>query len=205
MSEVAGKTRAVYSATMNTPFRAVTTPEKARLTVEDFLLLDESGAFAEYTKTELLDGEIWYVNAQHTRHARTKTELAVELSLALRAMDTDLRPICEPSTRVSDHSLPEPDIVLTYYKGDHVVPLDTVALIVEITDSTHHSDLGRKLRIYARAAIPEYWVVDLPGGKIRQMWSPEGGAYREHREIALGERIEAATVVGLSVETVGLI
>ena len=190
---------------MNTPFRAVTTPEKVRLTVEDFLLLDESGAFADYSRTELLDGEIWYMNAQHSRHARTKTELAFELGLVLRAMDTALRPIIEPSTRISDHSLPEPDIVVTDYKGPHIVPLKTVALVVEVSDTTLDIDLGRKLRIYASAGVPEYWVVDLPAGKVHQFWSPGGDAYAERRETELGKRIEAASIERLAVETVGLI
>ena len=189
---------------MNNPFRAVATPEKVRLTVEDFLLLDESGAFADYSKTELLDGEIWSMNAQHSRHARTKTELAFELGLAVRAMGSDLRPIVEPSTRISDHSLPEPDIVVTDYKGPHIVPLETVALVVEVSDTTLDTDLGRKLRIYAGAGVPEYWVVDLPAGKVHQFWRPGGDAYAERRETALGQRIESATIAALAIETASL-
>ena len=189
---------------MNSPFRSVTTPEKVRLRVDDFLLLNDSGAFADYSKTELLDGEIYFMNAQHSRHARIKTELAIELGLVLREMQTDLRPIVEASTRASDYSLPEPDIVVTSYKGPHVVPLETVALLIEVSDTTLKIDLGRKLRIYAAAGVPEYWVVDAEGKVIHQMWSPAGKGYREKREVALGERVEAVTVEGLGVETGGL-
>lgn len=35
--------------------------EKARLRVDDFWLLKQSGAFAGYAKAELLDGELWGV------------------------------------------------------------------------------------------------------------------------------------------------
>ena len=189
---------------MNSPFRSVTTPEKLRLRVDDFLLLNDNGAFAEYSKTELLDGEIYFRNAQHSRHARIKTQMTFELGLILRQMDTELRPIVEASTRVSDYSLPEPDIVVTSYKGPHVVPLESVALLVEVADTTLKIDLGRKLRIYAAARIAEYWVIDAEGKVLHQMWSPSGKSYREKRVVALGERLEAVTVAGLAVESAGI-
>lgn len=42
------------------------------LRVEDFLLLNDTGAFVGYGKTELIDGGIIFVNAQLRPHARTK-------------------------------------------------------------------------------------------------------------------------------------
>ena len=102
---------------MNSQFRAVTKPEKARLRVEDFLLLNDNGAFSDYSKTELIEGEIYFMNAQHSRHARIKTLLAVELTILLRALGSDFEPIVEASTQINDHTLPEPDIVVTSYKG----------------------------------------------------------------------------------------
>lgn len=189
---------------MNALSRAVTTPEKVRLRVDDFLLLNDNGAFADYSKTELLDGEIYFMNAQHSRHARIKTELAFEIGLVVREMGSDLRPIIEASTRVSDYSLPEPDIVVTSYKGPHIVPLETVALLIEVSDTTLKIDLGRKLRLFAAAGIPEYWVVDTEGKLVHQMWSPAGKSYREKRSVALGERVGAVTIVGFAVETGGV-
>ena len=185
---------------MNTPFRVVTTPEKVRLRVEDFLLLNDSGAFDNYSKTELIEGEIYYMNAQHSRHARIKTEIGFELGLAVRALGLDLRPIIEASTRVSDHSLPEPDIVITDYMGPDVVPLETVALVVEVADATLKIDMGRKLRIFAQAGIAEYWVVDVKSKQVRQMWSPAGETYAERRDVPFGHRIEAATIAGLAID-----
>lgn len=139
---------------MNSPVREVTTPEKARLRVEDFLLLGDSGAFDGYSKTELIDGEIYFMNAQHSRHARIKTELAIAIALRLRELGSDLAPIVEASTRINADSLPEPDIVVTSYKGPDVVPLDTVALLIEVSDTTHDTDLGSKADLYANAGVP---------------------------------------------------
>jgi Uma2 family endonuclease len=186
---------------MNAPVRMTTTPEKARLRVEDFLLLDESGAFADYTKTELIEGEIYVMNAQHSWHARTKTLLAVEFNNALRAMGSDLEAWNDPSTRINDYSLPEPDVVLTRHRGRGVVPMESVALLVEVSDTTLDIDLWRKLRIYAEARIPEYWVIDLNGRRAIRLWEPSGGDYARRDETPLGERVASATVGGLAVVT----
>ena len=172
---------------------------RLKLTVEDFLLLDKKGAFGGHKKVELIDGEIWIVSPQLNRHGRMVTELTVELALALRSTKIDLWPVIDVSTRISDYSLPQPDISLSDYKGDGVVPLSRVSLIIEVANTTLRTDLGRKLRLYAEAGVPEYWVVDLRGGKLHQMWSPEGKTYREKREVALGDMAKAETIAGLSV------
>ena len=187
---------------MNSPLRAISRPLKARLTVEDFLLLGEHGAFAANTRTELIEGEIWYVNSMYTRHGRMMTELAIEFGNALRNMSNALYPMVGVSTRIDDYSLPEPDLVISNYDGEGVVPLEAAALLVEVSDSTLDIDLGRKLRIYARAGIAEYWVIDLKAAKVIQMWSPEGEGYRERREVPLGKCVEAATIAGLAVPTI---
>jgi Uma2 family endonuclease len=184
---------------MNSLANTASRPGKLKLTVDEFLLLDKSGALDGYAKTELLDGEIWFMNAQLSRHARMKTDFAIELALVLRSMGTNLRPIVEVATRISDHSLPEPDIVLSDYTGDDCLPLENLALVVEVADASLRIDLGRKLRIYAAAGVPEYWVVDVRNRKLHQMWSPEGKAYRERREVALGDAVQAETIAGLRV------
>ena len=191
---------------MNSPFRAVTTPEKARLRVEDFLLLNDNGAFSNYSKTELIEGEIYFMNAQHSRHARIKTQLAVELTIRLRALGSDFQPIVEASTRISDDTLPEPDIVVTSYKGPHVVPLDTVALLIEVSDSTLDTDLGRKADLYAAAGVPEYWVVDVNENRVLMHANPrsDGSGYDGQLNVPFGQVLQAATIAGLEVETGGL-
>lgn len=73
--------------------------------------------------------------------------------------------------------------------------------MVEVADTTLDHDLGVKAQLYARAGIPEYWVADVAGKVIHQLWAPEGGAYAQRREVAFGTRIEAVTVAGLQIVT----
>lgn len=81
-------------------------------------------------------------------------------------------------------------------EGDGILPLEAVKLLIEVADSTLAQDLGLKAALYAGAGVPEYWVVDVSGRMIHQMWSPRPEGYAGRREVAFGEAIEAATVKG---------
>ena len=189
---------------MNAPVTILPRRKRAKLTVEDYLALDGRGAFDRYGKTELLDGEVFYMNAQHRPHARVKTRLVIELTEALRGIG-GLEAVVEGSIEIPPHSVPEPDIVVTSEaEGEGLIPLASVRLVIEVADSTVNSDLKSKLRLYAAAGVPEYWVVDLPGAKLHQFWQPQGKAFFERREIALGGAVAAATIIGLTVATSSL-
>ena len=116
----------------------------------------------------------------------------------------DLRTYIAPSIKMGDMSMPEPDIVVAPPTSEDYVPLELVALAVEVSDSTLALDLGRKAALYARNGIREYWVCDITARVIRQMWSPQGEVYAERREVAFGESVVAITVAGLTVELVGI-
>ena len=160
------------------------------LRVEDFLLLNDSGAFEGYGKTELIDGGIVYMNAQHRPHARIKRLLARELDRSLVEARLAHVAMTEVTVALPPHDAPEPDVVVTDKPdGEGPVPLASVALVVEVAHSTLDQDLNVKPRIYARAGLGEYWVADVVGQVIYQFWSPQGDAYTERRKYAFGERI----------------
>ena len=172
------------------------------LRVEDFFTLDESGAFEGYGKTELLDGGVVYMNAQHRPHARCKAALYDALRDALRAMDSALSVMIEASVAMPPHDAPEPDLLLTSEPdGPGPVPLDSVALIVEVSDATLSGDLGAKAQIYARHGVSEYWVADIAGKRIVQHSQPSPQGYADRCEVAFGDTIEALTIAGLNVPT----
>jgi hypothetical protein len=52
--------------------------------------------------------------------------------------------------------------------------------------------------------VAEYWVVDVKARVIHQMWSPQREAYAERGEGKFGDRIEAVTIEGLTVNTAGI-
>lgn len=192
---------------MNQPSQILPTESAPfRFTVDQFLTLCEQGLFDDFAKSELIEGEIVVMNAQHSRHARVKTRLAIRLAAALEKLSTDLEPQVEVSVKMSDGSLPEPDITLTSYRGTGVVPVATAALVIEVSDSTLDMDLGRKADLYANAGVPEYWVIDLNEDRVLCHANPreDGSGYDGQLDLPFGETLHAETIEGLSVETVGL-
>ena len=49
--------------------------------------------------------------------------------------------------------------------------------MTEVSDTSLEFDLQLKARLYARAGIAEYWVVDLNGRRVVIHRRPEGGRY----------------------------
>lgn len=180
-------------------------PQPALLTVRDFLLLERSGAFDRYHKSELINGTIVVVNAQFSRHMVVKVEMLLLLNEACNGLGTGLRAWSEGSIDMSPDGLPEPDLFLTNQRPTTgPVRLETVVLIAEVADTTLAFDLGEKAKLYARARVPEYWVIDVEGRSVRRMWSPDGERYAEQRDVPLGARLEAATIPELAVDTSGI-
>lgn len=98
--------------------------------------------------------------------------------------------------------MPEPDIAVTAEpEGEGLIPLSSLALIVEVADTTLRTDLGRKAKIYAREGVAEYWVVDVRKALIHQLWAPVDGVYAERRELPFGTRIDSATIESRSIVT----
>ena len=181
------------------------TPERLRLRVEDFELLEESGAFTDYSKAELLDGVIYVMNAQFAFHGRAKTRLLVALAIQLEAMGSQLEVFSEVSVRVAEDSMPEPDIFLAPRQDYGPVPVESVALVVEVSDTTLQTDLGRKSDLYAAAGIPEYWVLDLNERRMLIHHLPDADGYHGQWDVPLGATLVSATIKGLEIDSARLI
>lgn len=117
--------------------------------------------------TELLDGALIFVmSPQRSWHGRLVTRLTVALE---QQAPTEIEIEREMTIRLDDRNRPEPDIVATTaaYLVDRTWfdPTDVV-LVVEVTSpESAHRDRNVKLRKYAEAGIPHYWLVEEePGG-----------------------------------------
>ncbi|MEH3048446.1 Uma2 family endonuclease [Sphingomonas adhaesiva] len=178
-------------------------PGKYRLTVEDYLRLAADGSFGD-RRTELIEGDIWIMSPAYTPHARVQGALASGIGRAM-ASHTDLVLLIAPSVRLSDNTMPEPDLVIALDHRDGPLPGEKAQLVVEVSDATLSTDLGTKARLYAMHGVPEYWVVDVRAGVIHQMWQPAGDAYAERRELPFGDAVMAATIEGVVIETGALL
>ena len=87
------------------------------------------------------------------------------------------------STADNPTSEPQPDVVVfgrdfTTIVSGNPQPRDIV-LAVEISDTTLRFDRTTKAALYARAGIPEYWILDVSGRRLFVHRNPAAGAYTE--------------------------
>jgi Uma2 family endonuclease len=104
---------------------------------------------------------------------------------------------------------PEPDISVVRgtpadYRTRHPAAAD-VAIVMEVSDGTQDRDRGTKYRSYARARIPEYWIIDLTNRCVDIFRQPTGEGEQARYEDS--NRCDAlqAVPVGLSGSHIGQI
>ncbi len=85
-----------------------------------------------------------------------------------------------------------------FYSREHPGPAD-VLLVVEVSDTSAEYDAGVKLPLYARAGIPETWLVDLSAGTVEVHSLPASDGYRKTLRARRGETLRAETVAGLEI------
>ena len=192
--------------TAHEPISLASVPQPYRFSQGDYILLSERGAFNKVGKTELIDGVIFAVNAQHSRHVRVQSLLFRTLADACDGLKNGLSAWIDGSLSIDDSNMPQPDIFVSRGLPDNgPMTLDRFALAVEVSDTTLKFDLNTKSGIYAAAGIAEYWVADVEHRVVHQFWSPNADGFQEKRETAFGELLTAATIPGLSVDTTALL
>jgi Uma2 family endonuclease len=145
-----------------------------RFTVGEYHRLIEQGFFADDEQFELLDGYLVRKMSRNPPHDSAVTRLTNRFYRCLPA-GWVLR--VQLGITLAD-SEPEPDLVLA--RGDestfdrrHPSAAD-IGLLVEVSDTSLDRDLMEKAGIYAGAAIPVYWVVNIPDRRIEVFTDPTG-------------------------------
>lgn len=72
-------------------------------------------------------------------------------------------------------------------------------LLIDLSDSTLKTDLGSKASIYAKAKVPEYWVIDLKAKKTVVHLSPKGSKYTRTQRVPWSSPLASSAVPGLTV------
>ncbi len=147
----------------------------APLTVEQYHAMAAAGILEEGAPIELLEGYLVEKMTKHPPHTvATKLMQAALSQIAPAHCHVGVQ---EPIT-LSD-SEPEPDVVVVRgairdFAARHPGATE-VALVVEVADASLRRDRNAKRRIYARAAIAEYWIVNLLDACIETYSEPGGG------------------------------
>src|SRR5690606_1417579 len=113
-----------------------------RMRVQDYRLLDDAGALDTLGRTELIDGVVFQRSPEFRPHMFVKDELAYRLRRALEDLGSALFVGSGGSVALSEHDMRRPDIILTSEpRGEGAVPLGSIALLVEVSNTTGHFDL----------------------------------------------------------------
>jgi len=145
-----------------------------RLTVEQYHQMIQDGILTDDDPVELLEGLLVTKAPKMPLHSLT-TQLTRE-ALARVIPDNWFVEDQEPITTAD--SEPEPDVAIIRgnrrdYRENHPTP-EAVALVVEVAER----DRILKLRLYANAGIPVYWILNLPDQQLEVYSQPKDGDYQ---------------------------
>lgn len=149
-------------------------PSVYRFSVEQYRRMTEAGILTRNDQVELLEGYVVFKMPRNPPHDGT-----------IDAMDELLRPFvpagwrlrCQLTLSLAD-SQPEPDFAVARgtaatYLHRHPTAAD-VGLVVEVADSSLDRDQAEKGRIYARAGVPVYWIINLVDRQVEVYTQPSG-------------------------------
>ena len=77
---------------------------------------------------------------------------------------------------------------------------EDVLLVIEVSDTTLRYDRETKLPLYARAGVPEAWLVDLQNSIIELHTEPSTDGYKVVRKFDRTETIASTTVPEISID-----
>ncbi len=157
-----------------------------RFTVEQYHRMIDANVLGENDRVELLEG--WIVEKMTHNPPHDGTILLVQTELLKVLPATHVLRV-QSAITLAD-SEPEPDLAVAQgpmrrYLEEHPGPRD-LALVVEVAGVTLHEDRGIKQRVYARARIPIYWIVNILDGIVQVYTNPRAGkapAYRQRQDL----------------------
>ena len=167
-----------------------------QMSVAQYHAAIRAGIFGEGDAIELLEGLLVQKMPKKRPHVVALTKL-------LRSIDALLPEGWSAQSQdpiTLDDGEPEPDLAVIRgraedYREAHPGAGD-IALVVEVSDTTLDRDRGIKLRSYARAGLPAYWIVNLVDRCVEVYTSPDAAAstptYRTRTTWDPGDAVELA-------------
>jgi Uma2 family endonuclease len=158
--------------------------------------------FFEREHIELIEGVLVQLSPQGMHHVKMVEWLNNKL---VRLIDPSyaVRPGCPFAA--SDWSEPEPDF--TIIRETPGVPDDhpsEVLLLIEVSNTSLRYDRGAKLKVYAKAGIPEYWIIDVNTMTVEVYTEPRDGRFANKQVLRDGDVLRATLVPGVEIPVADL-
>jgi Uma2 family endonuclease len=145
-----------------------------RLSVGQYHQMIRTGILNNGDPIELLEGVLV---PKRTRNSPHRIAVTVLRDLLMKLVGSGWHIETQEAITL-DTSEPEPDLAVIRgtvrdYPDRHPGPND-IGLVVEVADTSLAHDRGQKKRVYARAAIVEFWIVNLIDALIEVYSNPTG-------------------------------
>jgi Uma2 family endonuclease len=175
-----------------------------RFTREEYERMAEAGFFPPKERVELIDGVIYNLSPQNSRHA-TAVLLAETALRAVFAHGYCIR--VQMPLALDSGSAPEPDVAVVAgsprdYRDAHPT---RALLVMEVADASLGHDRQRKAPLYAHAGIPQYLLLDLNRESLELFSDPVSGIYRRHQTFKRGERVPLGDLSGAFLDVADLL
>ena len=176
-----------------------------RITVREYHRMIEAGILGEDERVELLAGTLVAMTPQGSRHAVVIQRLTAAL---VRTVGDELAVRPQLPLTLLEDSEPEPDLAVVRavdapLEGPHP---RSALLVIEVAGDSLSIDRQSKATLYARAGIPEYWIVNLGASSIEALSEPDrvAGVYRSNDVVVAGQTLGARSVPGLKIDVARL-
>ena len=151
---------------------------RRRFTRAEYYRMAEVGILGEDDRVELIKGEIVQMSPVGDRHVAFVINLGRQLTLRLaeRAFISVQNPVV-----LTADTEPQPDLAVLRPRAykERKPHAEDVLLLIEAADTSLAYDRTTKLRLYARAGIPEYWIVDCAAESVEVYRDPSRESYRD--------------------------
>jgi Uma2 family endonuclease len=162
--------------------------EVHRWTRKEYERAAYAGAFGD-RRVELIDGVVYDMAPQDSPHTTGVQKARRALDAAFPASRYDIR--TQMPLALSRVSMPEPDLAVVPGEPDDYLKAHpkTALLVLEVADTSQYHDRVRKVEIYARAGLQDYWISNLAKDIVEVYREPVRGDYRTRLTFHRGERI----------------
>jgi Uma2 family endonuclease len=183
---------------MVTPADWVPGPKQGRWTYDDYAALPDDG-----NRYEIVNGVLYITPSPSWSHQGVVGEIFAYLRTYVKLAGLGKVFVAPLDVELASNTVFQPDVVvllnesLGKLKGNHIIGApDLVVEVASPGTSTH--DRHNKQLAYARAAIPEYWIVDSVAQTV-EVWIWEAGTYRALGIFQGKMTLPSQVVPGLSV------
>ena len=176
-------------------------PQRKLFTVEEYDAMIKAGVFDGKERVELIEGEFVKKMTQGDLHIGCINRLnyllvPLLLNKAIIAVQN--------AVEINPFSAPEPDVAILRFRADFYstgkARPENILLLIEVADTTVHSDRQMKIPLYARAEVPEVWLINLPRKIIEVYTEPRNGKYQVVRKAGKSEILKPKMITDLSVK-----